>query len=133
MIIGITSKEIPAKTLNSAIFGKVTGKAMSKDYRLYQESAMKQIYRDILFLSLIPFTFIALLFEAKLQISPLEHKLIQMLFIIFIYTLVAVWMNYDVKIKEREMREVLTRKKEKRTTNLRNYKKIFQSLFHPNQ
>lgn len=94
---------------------------------------MKQIYRDILFLSLIPFTFIALLFEAKLQISPLEHKLIQMLFIIFIYTLVAVWMNYDVKIKEREMREVLTRKKEKRTTNLRNYKKIFQSLFHPNQ
>lgn len=64
---------------------------------------MKQIYRDLLFFSLLPLTFIALFFEQKLALTLFEHKLIQMLFIFVVYIIVMIWLKFDIKMKEIEM------------------------------
>jgi hypothetical protein len=64
---------------------------------------MKQIFRDILFLALIPITFVVLLLEMRLQLTPFQHKLMQMFIIFIIYILVALWIHFDLKIKEQKM------------------------------
>ncbi len=64
---------------------------------------MKQIYRDLLFLSLVPVTFLILYFEPKIHLLGWEHKLIEMAFILVLYFVVWLWVRFDVKETDRNL------------------------------